>query len=125
MSCQSHDTSISQAKPKLPFGVADMPKPGATARGSIAAGGWALFEAGVKEVCFYLDRAFVKCTAVSGKRPDVLKAYPNFAKNDTSGWDAIIETNSYSAGDHELTVQATDYNGSTKDIGVVSLMVVH
>ncbi len=56
-------------------------------------------------------------------RPDVAKVYPNVAKDDNCGWDAVIETSSYAPGNHELTVQAIDNNGSTNDIGVIPFVV--
>lgn len=123
-SCHSPDKPPATGKPKLPLGVIDIPKPGAVIRGSVGAGGWAISESGVKEVCLYVDRDFVKCTAVDGKRPDVAKAYPNIARNDNCGWNTILETTSYQPGNHELTIQAIDKSGSTKDIGTIPFVVV-
>lgn len=123
LSCGPSEEAGSNTKPKLPFGFTDFPRPGETVQGSVGAAGWALSEVGIKEVCFYIDRSFVKCTGLGAARPDVTKAHPGVAKNDNSGWEAIMETSFYSPGLHELTVQAIDNNGSIREIGNVSFTV--
>lgn len=110
-------------KPKLPFGVTDVPRSGQAVRDALTAGGWALSEAGIKDVCLYMDRNFVRCAELGGSRPDVAKAFPDIAKDPNSGWNAAFEITAYQPGPHELTVQATDNNGATRDIGTISIII--
>jgi hypothetical protein len=118
-SCSPH----SDLKPKLPFGSLDIPRAGDTVHGVAGVGGWALSEAGIKEVCVYVDRGFVACTQTGANRPDVAKAFPAL-NNETSGWNISVKTAPYKTGPHELTVQATDNNGATRDLGTVIINIV-
>lgn len=107
----------------LPFGVIDYPRPGSTVQRRAEVIGWALSEAGIREVSIYVDRNFVRNARIGGFRPDVAKVYPAL-KDDHSGWMIGLETMFYRPGPHELTVQATDNNGAKRDLGTITINVV-
>lgn len=105
---------------ELPFGVVDMPSAAAQLSVQSAAGGWAMDDRGVREVRIYVDGRFLKSTTLNTERPDVSKAFPQYARGtNLHGWTVNIEF--YAPGAHTLLVQAVDSDGATRDIGVVSL----
>jgi hypothetical protein len=101
---------------ELPFGVVDGPAADSNVSMVANAGGWAVDDRGVREVRVFIDGRFVNATPLNTPRPDVAKAYPQYAhETNVLGWTITIEFPS--PGAHTLLVQAVDTDGATRDIG--------
>jgi hypothetical protein len=104
----------------LPFGSVDTPRDGARVPKLLTIGGWAMDDRGIQNIRVYIDGHFVTTLQLNTDRPDVSKAYPQYARGTTiHGWtgSVVLET----PGQHTVVVQAVDSDGATKDIGVVKL----
>ena len=108
---------------QLPFGAVDTPVAGQTLRGRVLVGGWALSEAGIRQVTIHIDRNFVAEATLGGPRPDVAKVHPGFPDSGTSGWNALLDTRVISEGPHELTVQARSKAGATRDLATIQVTI--
>lgn len=107
---------------ELPFGTVDGPAEGATVGIITNAGGWAVDDRGIREVRVYIDGRFVNATPLNTPRPDVAKAYPQYARGtNVLGWTVPVEFPS--PGTHTLLVQAVDSDGATRDIGTIKVSV--
>lgn len=105
---------------ELPFGRVDQPADGAVVPASVAVGGWALDDRGIREVRVYVDGHFQIGVPLNTDRPDVSKAFPVYSKNgDRHGWTTAASFEA--AGPHTVVVQAVDTDGATRDIGVLNL----
>ena len=112
------------SKNELPFGFVEGPPAGSIVKKQFVAGGWAMDDQGVKEVRLYVDNKFVARATVNQIRPDVTKAYPNYAASDKGfhGWTIKVTLpDVFAAGPHTLLVQAVDTEGATRDIGTVAV----
>ena len=105
---------------ELPLGRIDSPAEGAQVASSVTIGGWALDDRGVRAVRVYIDGHFANETQPNTDRPDVAKAYPQYARDTTMhGWTLAV---SFAApGPHIIIAQAVDSDGATRDIGVLNL----
>jgi hypothetical protein len=89
----------------IPFGSFDSPLQGANVFSSIAVTGWALDDERVTSIKIYRDVVtgetpqsngliFIgDAVFVTGARPDVQQAYPNYPYNDSAGWGYMLLTN--------------------------------
>ena len=109
---------------KLPLGIMDTPRTGDTLKGNAALAGWALSEAGIKEIAVYVDRLYVMSGQINTQRPDVAKAVPDIENSQNSGWTIQLDTSTFAPGPHEIVVRAIDMNGSVRDIGSVLVTIV-
>jgi hypothetical protein len=94
-----------------PFGAFDTPAAGATIEGSIAVTGWALDDVGIDRVEIWRDLTTGETTVpyqgpgpgngkvyvatppfVTGARPDVEAAYPNYPFANRAGWGYLLLT---------------------------------
>ena len=109
---------------ELPFGVVDAPRPGdVVPPGRILVGGWAMDDSAVDEILVYLDSHFAASTTLNVARPDVAKAFPQYARSsDVHGWNVRIEVPN-SPGAHTIIVQAVDDHGATRDLGTVTITI--
>lgn len=105
---------------ELPFGVVEVPRPESVLRpGPTTVGGWALDDGGVREIRVYFDGRFKASTTAGIARPDVVSAWPRYAKaGEKSGWNVRVDFG-MAPGPHTILVQAVDSHGATRDIGVV------
>lgn len=102
---------------ELPWGHVDTPADGQHVGNEMNFGGWALDDRGIREVRVYIDGHFVNATPLNTDRPDVSKAFPQYAhETHLHGWTVPVEF--LSAGAHKVLVQAVDTDGATRDIGV-------
>lgn len=108
---------------ELPFGVVDIPQPGAQVKALSPVGGWALDDRGIREIRLYIDGHLGTTTRLSQARPDVTQIFPQYAKGRTrhgftmlAGFDV--------PGPHTLVVQAVDSDGATRDIGVINVTAI-
>jgi len=110
-------------KNELPFGFIDVPAAGSTVGHQMLTRGWALDDGGVSEVRIFLDGHFVGRTTITESRPDVSKAYPNYARgSDIHGWTVVVPVGADTAmGPHTVLVQAVDNQGATRDIGTTNV----
>ena len=107
---------------ELPQGVVDGPTEGASVPLIVNAGGWAVDDRGVREVRLFVDGHFVNSSPLNTARPDVAKAFPQYARgNNMLGWTTVVEFPS--PGLHTLLVQAVDTDGATRDIGTIKVNV--
>ena len=108
---------------KLPFGVMDGPRAGATFRGVALLSGWALSESGIQRVSVYIDRIYVMPAQIGGGRRDVAKAFPDIAVDERSGWSASLDSAALTPGVDEIVVQATANDGATRDLASINVNV--
>jgi hypothetical protein len=95
--------SQASAASGAPFGAMDIPAEGASVRGSIAVGGWALDDVEVKRIAIFRDsvapepagqRIYIgDAVRVRGARPDVETLFPALPLNDQAGWGFLLLTN--------------------------------
>jgi GH25 family lysozyme M1 (1,4-beta-N-acetylmuramidase)/Tfp pilus assembly protein PilX len=78
-------------------------------------GGWALSDAGVKQVKILVDGNFSGYASIGESRPDVAKAFPSYSYGSTSGYSYELDVSKLSAGNHELTVETIGNNGTIAD----------
>jgi large repetitive protein len=108
---------------KLPFGGVNIPVSSQRITGKVDVAGWALAEAGIESVSIYVDRSFVAQCSTGLPRPDVAKAYPSVPGSGNAGWMVTVDSASFSAGWHELTVQAASKDGATRDLASFPILV--
>jgi len=110
-------------KNELPFGYIDFPTNGATVERDMAARGWAMDDGRIAAVRIYLDNHFIATTTLTESRPDVSKAYANYAHGgDKHGWALLVPLGGYAkVGKHQILVQAVDDQGATRDIGIADV----
>ncbi len=107
---------------ELPFGRVDAPVEGAQVTAQTTVGGWAMDDTGIREVRLYIDGRYVASVQLNTNRPDVRKAYAQFARGtDMHGWTATVQFDT--PGPHALLAQAVDTSGATRDIGSITVVV--
>jgi hypothetical protein len=105
---------------ELPLGRADNPSEGQHLTRETSVGGWALDDRGIREIRVYIDGHLVNTGQVAVDRPDVSKAFPQYAHGtNLHGWSIPIRFPS--AGAHKLLVQAVDTDDATRDIAVLDV----
>jgi hypothetical protein len=105
---------------ELPFGRIDTPVEGAQVASQVKIGGWALDDRGVREIRVYIDGHFADATRTNTDRPDVSKAYPQYARGgNLHGWTMTIAFQA--PGPHTIIAQALDSDGATRDIGTLAV----
>ena len=82
--------------------------------GNLQIRGWALDEAGVKEVRVYIDNKDFGTITYGTTRTDVNKAYPGYSSGDNAGFEGIINLGGMTTGDKKLTVKITANDGTTQ-----------
>jgi len=107
----------------LPFGFLDAPVPGASVARVTRVAGWALDDGTVRRVDVYVDGRFVGSATPALSRPDVAAAFPGHADGGQAGWELPVDLG-MGTQPREILAQAVDDRGATRDIGVVSVMVV-
>ena len=117
--CRMLSTSGPDPKNELPFGYVDLPAEGGKVERDMPARGWALDDAGVTEVRIFLDNHFVARATLTEPRPDVIKAYPKYARGtEVHGWAVLVPLGGDApVGPHTILVQAIDTQGASRDIG--------
>lgn len=109
---------------ELPFGVIDGPQNGKAVGRQVEVSGWALDDAGVREVRIYVDARYKMSAVLKIKRPDVTKVYPKYSvPDDMHGWWEVVDLGD-TAGAHQILAQAIDSNGATRDIGSVTVELI-
>lgn len=88
--------------PTPPVGLIDTPLQNATAAGEMGITGWAVSEAGIRDVAIYrspapteaADLVFIGYAVFSrGARPDVQAQFPAYPDSDAAGWGYMVLTN--------------------------------
>ena len=109
---------------QLPFGVIDSPQSDKVVGREVEVSGWALDDTGVSEVRIYVDARYKMSAKLKIKRPDVTKVYPQYpVPDDMHGWWEVVDLGE-TAGTHQILAQAIDANGSTRDIGSVTVELI-
>ncbi len=111
------------AKLKLPLGYLETPVSNTVLRGTGILSGWALSEDGIDQIAVYVDRTFLQYGKVSGLRPDVIKAFPEFAGTTDMQWSAQVDTSTIPVGAHQLLARAISKKGAVRDLGMVVVTV--
>jgi Bacterial Ig domain len=108
---------------ELPFGHVDVPVDGARVEAQTPIAGWALDDRGVREIRVYVDGRIVNHGPLTNERPDVSKAYPQYARRGNQhGWTLTMDF--AVPGSHAVLVQAVDSDGATRDIGALHVTAV-
>jgi hypothetical protein len=126
------DDSVNQA----PFGYIDTPGPTGLegALGSFPVTGWALDDVEVDHLDFLVDGGIVAGAVGRGQpsnaiygstRPDVAAAFPDVPNSLYSGFTANIDTTQFINGIHVLSVQATDNEGATRELGSRTVQITN
>ncbi len=106
---------------ELPFGHVDQPVNQAHTTSQTAIGGWAMDDRGVREIRVYVDGHFDVALPLNTGRPDVSKAFPQYARGtNMHGWSAAVAFEA--PGAHTILVQAVDTDGATHDIGTLTVV---
>ena len=77
--------------------------------------GWALSSDAIQSIDVLIDDNFVFSVPYGDSRPDVGKAFPDIEGADASGYSAPLNFSRLEAGEHRLTVRATDSFGSVRE----------
>lgn len=108
---------------ELPFGRVDVPAAGAEVKAQGPVAGWALDDRGVREIRVYVDGHIVNTGRLTDERPDVTKAFPQYARGShLHGWTLLMGFDA--PGPHTVVVQAVDTDGATRDIGTLTVTAV-
>jgi len=108
---------------ELPVGYLDSPTNGAVVPRQFRFAGWALDTSRVVRIDIYVDGRFRGSTTPTVRRPDVLKAFPQYAKStDVVGWEVAIDLGE-APGARQVLAQAVDDAGATRDIGSASITI--
>ena len=110
---------------RIPMGAVDVPRSGQALSGHFSAVGWAVSEDRIKRVSVFLDRSLLKDCSIGGSRPDVSKVYPGFPEGDNAGWTVDLDAGSLPEGKHELVFQAESAKGARRDLGTVTVIIMH
>jgi hypothetical protein len=119
---------------QAPFGMLDLPAPGAHVSGAVAVGGWALDDLEVTRVRIYRDAVGAEpaglvllgdAVFIPGARPDVQQAAPNVPRSDRAGFGFMILTNTLpnSTPVFRISAVAEDAEGHSTLLGS-SIIVV-
>jgi hypothetical protein len=126
------DSSANQA----PFGFIDIPGPTGLegANGSFPVVGWAIDDVDIDHIDFLVDGQIVAgavgrgepSTAIYGtQRPDVQAAFPDVPNSLFSGFLANIDTTALLNGLHVISVNATDSEGASRELGHRTVQVIN
>lgn len=108
---------------ELPFGHVDVPVEGARVQAQTPIAGWAMDDRGVREIRVYVDGRIVNHGPLTDERPDVSKAFPQYARGrNRHGWTLTMDF--VVPGPHAVLVQAVDDDGATRDIGTLSVIAI-
>jgi N-acetylmuramoyl-L-alanine amidase len=108
---------------ELPFGAIDVPVEGAQVKAQAPIAGWALDDRGIAEIRIYVDAHIVSTGQPTIDRPDVSKAFPQYARgNNRHGWNLTMAFDT--PGPHAVLVQAVDTDGATRDIASLKVIAV-
>ncbi len=121
---------------QAPFGFIDIPGPAGLegANGSFPVAGWAIDDVDIDHVDFLVDGRVVAGAVGRGEpstanygstRPDVAAAFPDVPLALYSGFVANIDTSQFINGIHVLSVQATDNEGASREIGTRRVQIVN
>ncbi|MCR1875997.1 Ig-like domain-containing protein [Paraclostridium bifermentans] len=102
--------NVSKLEPKI---MIDEPR-GLVDDKDIKVRGWALNSSGVKEVKIYVDGTYKTSAKIGLERADVNAAYPGYKDGKNSGYEATIDKNSITLGEHKIKVEAIGNDGSVK-----------
>ena len=75
--------------------------------------GWALSDAGVKQVEILVDNKVVGNATIGEARPDVAHVYTSYSNATNSGYSYSLDVSALSSGNHQLTVETIDNSGNT------------
>jgi N-acetylmuramoyl-L-alanine amidase len=121
MACGGGD--LPDPQNELPIGYLDSPANGAVVPRQFRFAGWALDDSRVVRVDIYVDGRFRASATPTVARPDVLKAYPQYAKSTAvTGWEVTVDLGE-GAGGRAVLVQAVDDKGATRDIGSAAISI--
>ena len=84
--------------------------------GNLKIRGWALDEAGVKEVRVYIDNKDFGTVTYGTTRADVNNAYPGYSSGNNAGFDGTIDVSSLTSGNKNVVVKITSNDGTSKNI---------
>ena len=84
--------------------------------GNLRIRGWALDQAGVKEVRVYIDDEDFGTVPYGTSRPDVNKAYPGYLSGNNAGFDGTINVSSIISGNKNVVIKITSNDGTVQNI---------
>ena len=84
--------------------------------GNLKIRGWALDQAGVKEVRVYIDNKDFGTVTYGTTRSDVNNAYPGYASGNNAGFDGTIDVSSLTSGNKKVVVRITSNDGTVQNI---------
>ena len=99
------------ADPRL-VGYIDRPVDGSTVGPEFLVAGWAMGRYGIARVRVYLDDELVEAATMTGERPDLDAAYPQYAgTGPRHGFGVLVDAGTR-AGYRTLRLEAVDRRGS-------------
>ena len=84
--------------------------------GNLKIRGWALDQAGVKEVRVYIDNKDFGAVTYGTTRSDVNNAYPGYSSGNNAGFDGTIDVSSLTSGNKKVVVRITSNDGTIQNI---------
>jgi hypothetical protein len=107
-----------------PFGFVDLPKEGETVGRVVDVVGWAIDDSAVASIDVYVDGQFRASTRLRDPRPDVTAAFARYPRHDNlHGWHTEVELGE-APGPHRILIRATDDEGMTRDLGVLTVQLI-
>ena len=84
--------------------------------GNLRVRGWALDQAGVKEVRVYIDDKDFGTVPYGTSRPDVNKVYPGYSSGNNAGFDGTINVSNLTSGNKKVVIKITSNDGTVQNI---------
>ena len=95
----------------------DVPSAGLKVSGSkLSVSGWAISNTAIKNINIYVDGVLKKTTTTLLSRPDVQKAYPQYAYSGVSGYSDDIDVTNVAVGNRKLKVEQVASDGSKHSV---------
>ncbi|MBE6047341.1 MAG: hypothetical protein E7213_02855, partial [Clostridium sp.] len=81
--------------------------------------GWAISNTAIKSINIYVDGALKKTIVANLSRPDVQKAYPQYAYSKISGYSTDIDVTNIAKGNRKLKVEQVASDGSKHSVETI------
>jgi hypothetical protein len=92
---------------------------------AVTVGGWAISKSENHEIGVYVDDRSVRTTMTVGiARPDVQKAYPQYADSLHAGFHGTVDLTEATAGPHTLRVELSAPNGIRYRLADIPVVLV-
>jgi hypothetical protein len=108
-----------------PLANVETPRAGSMVSSAVTVGGWAISKSENHEIGVYVDDRSVRTTMTVGiARPDVQKAYPQYADSLHAGFHGTVDLTEATAGPHTLRVELSAPNGIRYRLADIPVVLV-